>query len=237
MIDIDKIYEITLNHYLKAKGNVLIEHRAAFENNAALSDVVPGYNAEFVEFGDYLKDNFAVLFIDIRGSTNRAKLIGPENTFLTMHAFIPAMIEVIKHYRGNVIDIMGDGIMAFFGGASSALSKTIAVQNAGLCGRDMLKVRELVVNDILKKDNITYGIDCGVGVDYGDVIVTKIGVKDTYDVKAFGDCINEEAHFSDGYNVVRVSKRIKNQWPSSENGSMRFIGSDTEGYILDKTKK
>lgn len=234
MIDIDKVYEITFSHYCKARGNVLLEHRAAFENNAALSDVVPGYNAEFVEFGDYLKDNFAVLFIDIRGSTNRAKLIGPENTFLTMHAFIPAMIEVIKHYRGNVIDIMGDGIMAFFGGSRSGLSKAIAVQNAGLCGRDMLKVRESVVNDILKKDNITYGINCGVGVDYGDVIVTKIGVKDTYDVKAFGDCINQASHFSNGYNIVRVSKRIKNQWPTSEGGKISFAGSDEDGYILSR---
>lgn len=49
----------------------------------------------------------------MRSSTKRAIKIGPEQTFLTMHVYIPALLEVVKIYNGNVIDIMGDGIMVF----------------------------------------------------------------------------------------------------------------------------
>jgi len=234
MLDIEEIRKITLIHYYKAKSSIQkIEKRAIFENSAAISDVVPGYAAERIEFGACEKDNFTVLFIDIRNSTSRAKQIGEVSTFLTMHAFMPAMIEVVKYYKGNVMDLMGDGIMVFFGGKHSELSHSIAAQNAGLCGKGMLKVKDEVVNKILAQDGILYGLDCGVGVDYGDVIVTKIGVLDTYDVKAFGDCINDASKYSKGTNVVRVSKHIKNNWPTGENGTMTFLGSDDNGYILN----
>ena len=54
--------------------------------------------------------------------------------------------------------------------------------------------------------------------------MTKIGVIDTYDVKAFGDCINVASKFSKGYNIVKVSKQVKNNWSIAENGKMEFVG-------------
>lgn len=232
MLDLKEIEEITLKHYNQAKKSIRPLEIKSFCENAAISDVIPGYSEHTIKFGAFEEDNFAVLFIDIRSSTKRAEILGAEKTFLTMHAFIPAMIEVIKYYQGNVIDIMGDGIMVFFGGRYSELSQDIACKNAGLCGRDMLKVKTEVVNKILKDDGIEWGLDCGVGIDYGKVIVTKIGVADTYDVKAFANCINQASKYSDGYDIVRVSKQIKEKWPSGKNGRISFSGSDGEGYIL-----
>lgn len=72
-----------------------------------------GYKADYLEFGSYAKDNFAVLFVDMRNSTKRAETLGEEKTFLSMHAYIPALLQVIEHYDGKVVDIMGDGIMVF----------------------------------------------------------------------------------------------------------------------------
>lgn len=233
MIDVDSIYKTTVEKYNKAKKSMmLIEKRAFNEKFSALSDVVPGYSEDAINFESYEKDKFGVLFIDMRNSTKRAELIGPEKTFLTMHAFIPAMLEVVKVYKGNVIDIMGDGIMVFFGGNRSELTHDYAVKNSGLCGRDMLLVCNNVVNKILVNDGIEYKITCGVGIDYGSVIVTKIGINDFYDVKAFGDCINKASKFSRESNVVKVSKYVKQHWPTGKNGKISFSGSDNEGYIL-----
>ena len=67
--------------------------------------------------------NFAVLFVDMRNSTARAENIGAQKTFLSMHAFIPAMIQVVEHYKGHVIDLMGDGIMVFFYGKDEGFTK------------------------------------------------------------------------------------------------------------------
>lgn len=140
-VDISAIYQSTLEHFNQARNNirnttVMFEHSAA-----AISDVIPGFEADKLEFGSYDKENYAVLFVDMRRSTMRAQQVGPEKTFLTMHVFLTALLEVVKHYQGKVIDIMGDGLMVFWGGKAARekdnMVKTLAVQNAGLCGRDI----------------------------------------------------------------------------------------------------
>lgn len=233
-IDVDQIYEVTKEHYNKAKNSLTIVHKALYESASAISDTIPGYKADFLEFGSYTKDNFAVLFVDMRNSTKRAEKLGEEKTFLSMHAYIPALLQVVECYQGKVVDIMGDGIMVFFGGRSSGMAKNLAVQNAGLCGKDMLCVREKVINPILKEDDIEWEIDFGVGVAFGDVIVTKIGVEQFYDVKAFGNCVNKASKYSNECNKVKVSKQIKKMWPCSEHGKIKFVPTrDNEGYYLN----
>lgn len=239
-IDINKIYKSTYIHYEQAKQNVLssrmFEHRSD-----AISDVVPGFEADKLEFGSYDKENYAVLFVDMRRSTSRAQQVGAEKTFLTMHVFLTALLEVVKHYHGKVIDIMGDGLMVFWGGAAAReednMVKTLAVQNAGLCGRDMLKVREAVINRIIRDEGLGPDISIGVGVTFDSVIVTKIGIPDSYDVKAFGDCINIACHYAnDTENRVKVSKKVKQEWPSSKGGSIRFTSvAGGDAYYLDSS--
>lgn len=234
-IDISEIYKLTKDHYDKAKSTLEdLKHSLLYENADAISDTIPGYQAEYLEFGSFDKDNFAVLFVDMRNSTKRAQQIGAEKTFLTMHAFIPALLEVIKCYDGKVVDIMGDGIMVFFGGRNSNIAKVIAAKNAGLCGKDMLRVRENVINPILLDDEISWEVDIGVGVAYGDVIVTKIGIKEFFDVKAYGNCVNKASKYSDGCNQVKVSKQVKEMWPLSKKGKVSFTPVDGgECYILN----
>ncbi len=110
-IDIDEVRKTTWEHYIQAKGNMeLQEHRTVYAHSA-ISDVIPGFKAEKLEFGSYDKGNFAVLFVDMRRSTERAQKVGPKNTFLTMHIFLTALLKVVEYYQGKVIDIMGDGLM------------------------------------------------------------------------------------------------------------------------------
>lgn len=237
-VDTSVIYKSTLVHFNQARKNirttrVMLEHRAD-----AISDVIPGFEAEKLEFGSYDKENYAVLFVDMRRSTMRAQQVGPEKTFLTMHVFLTALLEVVKHYQGKVIDIMGDGLMVFWGGKSARATdnmvKTLAVQNAGLCGRDMLTVREAVINRIIQEENLGPDISIGVGVTFDSVIVTKIGIADSYDVKAFGDCINVASHYAnETENKVKVSKKVKNEWPSSKGGRIHFtsIGNGEAFYL------
>lgn len=231
---IEEIRKIVKIAYERAQNTLsAIEHRAIYESAQVVSDNIPGYSADTLEFGSYDKDNFAVLFIDMRQSTKRAKTIGAEKTFLSMHAFISGMLEVVKSRQGVVIDIMGDGLMVFFGGKSSPLTKRQAVQAAGLCGKEMLDVIHNVINPLLSADNI-WQITCGVGVDYGDVIVTKIGINDIYDVKALGDCINKASKYCEKTSdEVIVSKQIYDLWPSSSGGMIKFLVKD-DGYVLSK---
>lgn len=236
-IDINAVYKSTCEHYALAKNNI-INKRMLAHRAEAISDVIPGFEADKLEFGSYDKENYAVLFVDMRRSTARAQQVGAEKTFLTMHVFLTALLEVVKHYHGKVIDIMGDGLMVFWGGRAARedenMVKSLAVKNAGLCGRDMLIVRESVINRIIEENDLGPNISIGVGVTFDSVIVTKIGIADSYDVKAFGDCINIASHYAnETENRVKVSKKVKNEWPSSKNGKIRFtsIGNGDAYYL------
>ena len=236
-IDVDVIYSNTYKHYEDAKNN--IQKRAILEHSfSAISDVIPGFEANKLEFGSYDKENFAVLFVDMRDSTMRAQEVGAEKTFLTMHIFLTALLEVVKYYHGKVIDMMGDGLMVFWGGRNAReeenMVKSKAIQKAGLCGRDMLVVLEKVINKIITNENLGNKISIGVGVTFDSVIVTKIGIKDSYDVKAFGDCINTASKYANQVtNKVKVSKKVRNLWPKGKNGKIRFTTAGGDAFFLE----
>ena len=236
--DIIETRKIVTENYNCAKTKLaLIKHAHFVESAQAISDVIPGYEARHMEFGDYLQDNFTPLFIDIRSSTLRAISIGPEKTFLSMHAFFPAVCNVVEQHGGYIIDFMGDGIMALFGGRESGLPKGYSSKQAGLCGLSLLEVVNTVINPLLDEDKI-WKFSCGVGIDYGSVIVTKIGTKDNYDVKAFGNCINGASKLSKSDNEVVVSDEVHKLWPSSKDGKMRFNilkFGELIGYVLNRS--
>jgi len=232
MVNLKQIEEKTRELYNKAKSELLLSEQRTLEfQHSAISDVIPNYTSDLLNFGAYKEDNFAVLFIDMRNSTPRYERIGAQKTFLSMHAFIPAMLQVVEHYKGHVIDLMGDGIMVFFYGKDDGFPNELAIKHAGLCGRDMLTVVDKIVNKILAEDGITYAISCGVGVDYGKTVITKIGIENVFDVKAFGDCINKASKYSKVVNAVKVGKKVKEHWPKSKDGNISFI-TDGEGYLL-----
>lgn len=236
-VDIDAVYKTTFDHFKKARLNIQKRDKSFAHNDGAISDVIPGFSSEKLKFGSYDKENFAVLFVDMRNSTTRAQKVGAEKTFLTMHVYLTALLEVVKYYHGNVIDIMGDGVMAFWGGATAreekGMVKSQAVQNAGLCGRDMLRIRKPVINKIINDEHLGPELHYGVGVTFDSVIVTKIGIESSYDVKAFGDCVNVASKYaSKAYDKVKVSKKIRNEWPTGDNGKIRFVAHE-DGYYLE----
>ena len=237
-LNIEKIYQSTWEHYKNAKKSIVEKHMYLEHRADAISDVIPGFEADKLKFGSYDKENYAVLFVDMRSSTLRAQTVGAEKTFLTMHVYLTALLEVVKYYQGKVIDIMGDGIMAFWGGHEAReednMVKTKAIQNAGLCGRDMLLVLDRVINKIIEKERLGAAISIGVGVTFDSVIVTKIGIPGSYDVKAFGDCINIASKYSSKVkNQVKVSKKVREEWPKSQGGTIRFTPINGEdAYIL-----
>ena len=60
-VNIDLVYEKTIEHY-KIANQHLIEKRVMFEHSdAAISDAIPGFEADKLEFGSYDKENFEVV--------------------------------------------------------------------------------------------------------------------------------------------------------------------------------
>lgn len=234
--NIKEIYKKTEQHYIRARKAVdAIEKRAMLETYHPISDMFPSFPANKLEFGSFNQKEYAVLFVDMRGSTRRAQDLGAKKTFLTMHVYFPSLLEVVKHNQGIVIDMMGDGLMVLWEGDAIVADGRNSVQCAGICGLDMLQICQRVINPIIQKHNLGSNVKVGVGVTFGSVIVTKIGVDRFYDVKAFGNCINIASHYAnDVTDRVKVSREIKQRWPRSPQGARSFesVEGDEEAFYL-----
>jgi len=216
VINMDQVKRKVVEKYSIAQANCILEKSGTLKEFAALSNNIPNYDAEKMEFGTYNRDNFVAFFADMRSSTRRALEIGPAKTFLTIHAIMPAMIYIVESYNGYVIDLPGDGVMALFKNNNSIYwgennrdylkPEELAIS----CGQIMLRAFDEVVNPILANDDIP-PVTFGVGIDTGSVIVTKTGTDNTFDTKAIGTCINNAANQSNGIKEIAISSDTYNK--------------------------
>ncbi|MGG1629617.1 adenylate/guanylate cyclase domain-containing protein [Rossellomorea sp. NRS-1567] len=205
----DNIKRIILEKYNIAKNSVIKLEKSA--EYAAVSNRIPNYDAEKMDFGTYNKNHFVALFADMRGSSRRAEEIGPIGTFLTIHTLMPGLIYIVENYGGYVIDLPGDGIMALFKENRKRIQWSVSKEYlnpeelAFSAGEDILTLMLNVVNGILNNDNIP-PVKFGVGIDSGECIVTKTGIDSIFDTKAIGTCINNAAKRSGGDNEIWISE-------------------------------
>ena len=100
-IDIESIYQKTYAHYLQAKKNITrtanLKHQAD-----AISDAIPGFEADKLEFGSYDRENYAVLFVDMRQSTQRAQKVGAEKTFWPFAVWCGWVCQVVTVLRSSL---------------------------------------------------------------------------------------------------------------------------------------
>jgi class 3 adenylate cyclase len=71
-----------------------------------------------------------ILFTDLTGSTDLNRRLGDEATMRVLHAHDAIVRREIEARRGRVIKHTGDGFMATFSDASSAIQAAVAIQKA-----------------------------------------------------------------------------------------------------------
>lgn len=210
VIDNEEIRCIILEKYELAKSSCVNESQNFGQD---VSNNIPKYDIKEMKFGAYNKDNFVSFFADMRGSSIRAENIGEKDTFLTIHAIMPAMIYVVEQYGGSIVDLPGDGIMALFKDNIYEIywyktGQYLNSEELAVCaGRDFLKVIKEIVNPILEEDNIL-PVEFGVGIDTGNVIVTKVGTDNIRDIKAIGRCINGAAKRSGCKSKIFITSNV-----------------------------
>jgi class 3 adenylate cyclase len=115
----------------------------------------PGYSEVKTFWG--MRAWGALLAFDLRKSSARALELGPRDTYLTMHTFLPTMLSLIDSAGGIVVGLRGDGAIACFGLVDQSEGKpkvsseqaSEAVQKACRCGDAMVKAIDAVVNKVL----------------------------------------------------------------------------------------
>jgi class 3 adenylate cyclase len=111
-----------------------------------------------------------VLFADVRGSTELASELDPEEWHRIMDRFFQILAEGVHRFEGTVNEYRGDGIMALFGAPIAHEDHAQRACYAALHLRDELRR----FPQELRRER---GLDVAtrIGINSGEVVVGKIG--------------------------------------------------------------
>lgn len=124
------------------------------------------------------KRELCVLFTDIRGYTQLAQQIEPEELFTLISEHLAHQAELVYRYGGYVDKYAGDGITAIFEGADME-------QRSCLCAQDIIAhAQDLIV----KKQNHLFAVSCGLSK--GPAVIGNIGSQEHMDYTVVGETVN-----------------------------------------------
>lgn len=169
-----------------------------------------------------------ILSVDLRYSTKIAGKHGAEKTFVLMHTYLPTMAFLVEKAGGKTVGLRGDGLFAAFGvtelkGDTQVVdsdSATEAVRSATRSGKAMIEAIEDAISPTLRDGDFDEDLRIGVGVDVGNVVITRIGLESASEVTAYGPAVNNACKklASKASNQIRISKAAHNMYPSSKGG-------------------
>ncbi len=138
--------------------------------------------------GDTEHHSIVTLFIDIKGSTRLNLLLDIQKAFYVKNRILQAAIEVVRALDGHPHRLMGDALMAFFGGKN--ISKEDAIADA-LNAAAMLQklMTEYVFPELDKHLPGRSNMAVRIGFDFGDdqqVLWGSYGFGDASEVTAQG---------------------------------------------------
>lgn len=106
-----------------------------------------------------------VLYVDIRKSTELNLACRPKALAKLYTAFIRSMIKASEYYGGTVKNIVGDRVMVLFNEENCYAS---AVNTAVMLN----SIAQHIINKHFQQD----GILCGIGIDYGKILIDRTGI-------------------------------------------------------------
>lgn len=153
----------------------------------------------------------ATMFMDIESSTRLSVLYPLETVLRVKNAFIRSAILIIHAFDGHVHRIMGDAVMAYFGGRQCDDGN--AVVDAINCAAVLRYFAQNVVIPHLKGNGVGHDFGIRIGVDYGgkeDVLWASYGYPGVEEVTAtsfYVDVASKLQH-SAGRNEAMLGKSI-----------------------------
>ena len=133
----------------------------------------------------------AVLFCDLRGYTNFADAVEPEELMGVLSAFHETVGQLAQRYEATVGAIAGDGIELFF-------NDPIEIEDPGLRAVQLAcALREEMATLLERWRKRGYELDFGVGIALGYATCGEIGFEGRSDYAAIGSVTNLASRFSD----------------------------------------
>lgn len=138
------------------------------------------------------KTHVTTLFCDIRGSSQIAEQLAPQELVTLLNEHFTAMTEILFAYEGTLDKYIGDEIMAIFGAPISAGNE----EYRAVCAALEMQERCRELNALRRSENRPQ-LHVGIGIESGEVIAGYIGSPKRMDFTVVGDRVNIAKRFCD----------------------------------------
>ncbi len=158
--------------------------------------------------------NFPIttLFMDMEGSTRLNLLYPLEKVHRIKNAFITAAIEIVQSFDGHVHRIMGDAVMAYFGGVNKT-PENAAIDAVNAASLIRYFVEHAIIPN-LKSEGLGDSFGIRIGLDHGkkdDVLWSSYGYPGTNEVTAtsfYVDAASKLQHAA-GRNQIMIGQSLR----------------------------
>jgi adenylate cyclase len=129
--------------------------------------------------------NAVLWYSDLRGSTGISESIGPDEIIPFLNDYAQAVIDAIHEAGGDVLKLIGDGVLAMFTGEDMAKARRAALRAEHLFRKNiaMLNARRTGGG---RPTTSAY-----IGLHVGEVFYGNIGSEDRLDFTVVGPTVNE----------------------------------------------
>lgn len=124
-------------------------------------------------------------FSDLRSSTGISETIDPAEIIPFLNDYAGAAIDAIHDAGGDVLKLIGDGVLAVFTGADIAVARRAALRAEHLFRINMTKI------SAIRADAGRPVTSAYVGLHVGEVFYGNIGSEDRLDFTVVGPAVNE----------------------------------------------
>ena len=128
-----------------------------------------------------------ILFADIVGSTSLAERLDPEDWVDIVSGAHHRVSEAIYRYEGTIAQLLGDGVLAFFGAPITHEDDPVRALHSAL------EIQESVSEYSRELKGTIDNFQMRVGVNTGTVVIGDIGTDMHLEYLAFGDAVNVAA--------------------------------------------
>src|SRR6202022_3482689 len=129
--------------------------------------------------------NAVLWYSDLRGSTGISESIGPDEIIPFLNDYAQAVIDAIHDAGGDVLKLIGDGVLAMFTGEDMAVVRRAALHAEH---QFRLNMHTLNVRRSAESRPVTTAY---VGLHVGEVFYGNIGSEDRLDFTVVGPGVNE----------------------------------------------
>ncbi|TAH53144.1 MAG: hypothetical protein EYC68_04595 [Chloroflexota bacterium] len=125
-----------------------------------------------------------ILFTDIVGSTAHAEKLDAEEWKEIVNGAHRRVSEAVTRYEGTVAQLLGDGVLAFFGAPHAHEDDTARAVRAGL------EIQRAISEYANELRGLVANFQMRVGINTGEVVVGAVGSADHSEYLAVGDTVN-----------------------------------------------